>query len=643
MHFFRQVVFIARIESRFFVRYPKMLLATLAVALIPALYAVIYLSAVWDPAANTGALAVALVNLDEGVEYRGYVFNVGAEVISRLKKSHTFGFKDYTDEQQARLSVRQGKLAFALIIPRDFSSNAIPGAEAGGGKLVIHTSEGNSFESANLARHFASELGHEVNESLNERRWALVLSNATGSQRSVDRLRDGVDQLRSGAQELASGADQTATGARAATKGAGRLNDGVGQMTSGVRQLGTGLRTMEARRPPDADLTRLTTGAEALAAGHEELGRGLTELKAGSQRIKLGVETFKDETSSSFLVTNQLTEGVSQLASSVSQLDAGLAAAGDAQQKLTEGAGRLSMGVGSLTSGVRALGNGMRTMISKLPDEGQLDGLDEGAGELMAGTFAVSDGTQKIKAGAQHLTAGLNLLSASLPAAVPKPDGSAQGLANSVEPHVEVDAMVQNNGSGFAPNVIPGALWLGAAIAAFLINVRVLPRHAQSFSTPAQFLGKFCIPAIVVVAQALLVLLTVQCVLHMHIVQPAVFALTLVIASLTFLCIVFALTRAFGDAGKALAMIFLAVQLSSSGGIIPVELSGSVFVNISPWLPLTWVVRALKASMFGAYDGVWQQPLLLVTLAGAAAAALAASVGRWRYVRHTAMRPAIDL
>ena len=203
MHFFRQVVFIARIESRFFVRYPKMLLATLAVALIPALYAVIYLSAVWDPAANTGALAVALVNLDEGVEYRGYVFNVGAEVISRLKKSHTFGFKDYTDEQQARQNVRQGKLAFALIIPRDFSSNAIPGAEAGGGKLVIHTSEGNSFESANLARHFARELGHEVNESLNERRWALVLSNATGSQRSVERLRDGVDQLRNGAQELA--------------------------------------------------------------------------------------------------------------------------------------------------------------------------------------------------------------------------------------------------------------------------------------------------------------------------------------------------------------------------------------------------------------------------------------------------------
>ncbi len=196
MKFFLQILFIARIEWRFFSRFPKLLVATALVACIPALYTVIYLSSVWDPAANSGALPVGLVNLDEGVEYREHVFNVGWEVAERLRKRHLFGFQNLQDPELARRQVREGTLAFALIIPKDFSSNAVPGRETGGGKLVVFTSDGNNFESSRIAKLFAKELGHDVNETLNERRWKLVLSNAAGSQRSVERLREGVDQLR---------------------------------------------------------------------------------------------------------------------------------------------------------------------------------------------------------------------------------------------------------------------------------------------------------------------------------------------------------------------------------------------------------------------------------------------------------------
>ena len=113
-----------------------------------------------------------------------------AEACCFLK--NTFGFQDLHDPAEAKRLVREGALAFALIIPQDFSSNAIPGKEAGGGKLVIYTSEGNNYESARIAKVFAQELGHEVNETLNERRWKLVLSTSAGSQRSVEKLREGV-------------------------------------------------------------------------------------------------------------------------------------------------------------------------------------------------------------------------------------------------------------------------------------------------------------------------------------------------------------------------------------------------------------------------------------------------------------------
>ena len=42
--------------------------------------------------------------------------------------------------------------------------------------------------------------------------------------------------------------------------------------------------------------------------------------------------------------------------------------------------------------------------------------------------------------------------------------------------------------------------------------------------------------------------------------------ITLVLTSLTILMIIVALTRAFGDAGKAAALILLILQLSSAGG-----------------------------------------------------------------------------
>ena len=642
MNFYRQILFIARIEARFFVLYPRLLVAAAAVALIPAVYAIIYLSSVWDPAANTGALPVAVVNLDAAVTYREHVFNIGNEVVTRLKSIGTFGYQDFQDEALARQRVREGKLAFALIIPSDFSSNALPGAQAGAGKLVIFTSEGNNFETAALARRFAGDLGHAVNESLNERRWALVLTTAAGSERSVSRLRQGAEQLRKGAGELTDGATQNANGARALSGGARKLNDSVEQLTDGVKQLGAGLRTMDAKRPRNSDIERLRAGAEALATGHTELTRGIDELQTGGSRLYAGITAFRDETRESLFVPGSVADGLGKLTDGVTQLNTGLQQANDAQQKLSDGAKQVSTGVTTLSSGMRALSTGIRTAVIKMPEDTQLDTLAHGSEDLARSTGSLADGSQKLKSGALRLQAGIDLLARSLPGDIAPLDGSAQGLANSVEPVVEVHAAVANNGSGFASNVVPGALWLGAGIAAFLIHVRVLPRKAQTFSRPAQMIGKLLIPGVVVLLQAGLVLATLVFVLKIKVVSLGPLALTLAVAAITFLIIVYALTRAFGDAGKALAMVFLAVQLSSSGGILPVELSGGWYANISPWLPLTWVVQAIKACMFGAYDGAWLHPLGWVALAGLVVAGLACYVGRWRFVRTADVRPAVS-
>ena len=641
MNPFAQVALVVRLETIFYRRHPKLLLAALAVALIPALYVLIYLSSVWDPAAHTGALPVALVNLDRDVEYREQTFNLGREVTAKLRADRLFGYVDLDEAEAARRQVREGRLAFALIVPADFSSNAIPGADPGAGRLEIYTSEGNNYQSAALARRFADDLGHDINERLNERRWALVLRNAAGSQRSVDRLHAAVTQLRTGARDLAAGAKQTHAGADALRAGMSKFDEGIARQANGMRELGGGLRSLEAKQPATADLQRLKGGAEALVSGHAELGRGLAEVRAGSQRLGAGVRDFQDQAKSSFLLGGAA-DGAGQLAEGLSQLDAGLGAAIAGQRKLADGAGQVAEGVGALTTGAQAQGAALRGMVGALPADAQIEQLTSTSGKLAGGAGQLAEANRKLEAGSRQLAAGVDLLVAEMPDRLPGMEGSAEGLANSVRPHVEVVAAVPNNGSAYAPNIIPAALWLGAGIAAFLVHVRVMPREAREFSRLAQLLGKIAVPAGVVVLQALLVMLASLWVLRVEVGHLDGFALTLGISALTFLVIVFALTRAFGDAGKALSILFLAVQLSSSGGIIPVELSGGMYAELSPWLPLTWVVKAMKASMFGAFEQAWQAPLLLVAATGAIGALLASRVGSWRYVEQAAIRPSVD-
>ena len=89
-------------------------------------------------------------------------------------------------------------------------------------------------------------------------------------------------------------------------------------------------------------------------------------------------------------------------------------------------------------------------------------------------------------------------------------------------------------------------------------------------------------------------------------------------------------------------MLFLTLQLSAGGGVIPIELSGGLFQTVHAWLPFTWVIRAFRASLFGAYDQGWAFAMAIIVLAGAVSLLLATFVGRWRFVPDAQHRPGIE-
>ncbi|NBY71939.1 MAG: YhgE/Pip domain-containing protein [Betaproteobacteria bacterium] len=503
MKFLRQVLHIARYELAFVLRFPKMLIASLAVTLIPALFTILYLSSVWDPSANSRALPVGLVNLDQDVTYRNDVFNMGRDVVAELKERAQFGFMELDDEATARDQVRRGHLAFALIIPSDFSSNALPGAAPGAGKLTVFTSAGNSYESASLARQFDQELTQQVNEKLNERRWTLVLTEASGSQDRLTQLRTGMERLRDGALDLSAGGQTAATATAQLLEGTQKLQLGVDQSTEGFKKLGEAVRQMESQLPPADDLRSLNRGAAALAQGHKEYQTSLIQIRQGQQQLLSGVVGYQSEAASSFFTPARLNEGLDELVAGMTQLDTGLAASLEAHQKLSQGATQVSSGVTSLVFGIRDYRVGMRNLVARLPDEPTLDQLSQGSHEVTKGVERLQRGAEALSAAQKRLALGMELVVNVLPESPLTPlSDNPSGLAHSVDSVLEDEAPVLNHGSGFAPNIIPAALWLGAGIAAFLIHVRLQPRQAQVFHPVAQLMGKVTFPALIVLVQA---------------------------------------------------------------------------------------------------------------------------------------------
>ncbi len=606
---------IFRAELALFRRFPRMRAAVAGIAFVPALYALIYLSSVWDPASKAVDLPAAIVNQDRGFEYQGHQAQVGADLTATLLRKQTFGFREMGEPEAARRAVREGRLAFALLIPPDFSATAVPGSRAGAGQLVVYTSEGNNYSSAGFARRFAAELSHQVNETLNEQRWALVLQTAAGSQESVGRLREGLSQLRQGVTQLADGSQ--------------KYSQAADQLGGGFKQVGAGVRLMDSKRPADADLQALKNGSQALANGQRELGKGLEALQQGAGKLADGAGQLRTEGGKIPFYGSKVAQAAGELGAGAGQLGQGLGKAREANTQLATGATTLDGGVGRLTEGMRALGDGLHTLAERLPSDHQLDEFTQGG--------------QRLAQGAARLRAGVELIYSAVPASVARLEGSARGLANSVEPRVEVDAPVPNNGSAFAPNMVAVALWVGAVMLAYLFNMRTLMVEHGKVPRLGQALGKYAVPALMLQLQVLLMLATLIWLLDVPVRDLFTLALTLSAASLVFFAMVFALLRVFGEAGKLLAVLLLTLQLASGGGVLPIELSDGFFRAVHHWLPFTWVVQAFRASLFGAFDNAWGPAWLLVGLSGVVALGIATLVGRWKLVTLENYQPGIDV
>lgn len=661
----------ARCDFALLRRHPKFIAALCAALLVPMLYAGIYLSSMWDPASHTRALRVALVNEDSGADTQGKTVNLGAQLLQSLAADSTFSYDTLNSPDAAREAVRRGERAFAVLVPPTFSRDALGGSATGAARLTVYVSEGNNYTGAGFARRFAPELARKLNHALGEQRWNAVLQTAAGATENVAQLREGVAQLAAGARQLAEATARARQGSGPLDQGAAQLSQGSAQLaagldklaaasaqlTDGMKQAGGALRTMQGKLPSDADLKALKSGAQQLADGQKELGAGLRQLQQGAGQLREGTQKLGAESQKLPFGAAKVGEAARQLEGGATQLHGGLGQAVAASGKLEGGATQLAGGVGQLTDGMTQLSAGIGQLAAAMPSDAKLGeyqqgvaqaarggaDLSSGARQLQGGVHQLAAGLEPLAAGAQRLAEGLALLHGKLPQDMARLEGSAAGLAESIEPRIEVVAPVANQGSGFTPNFAPIALWVGATLTTFVFAYRWLPRPLAAQPRLAVVLGKLLLPGIVLLLQTLLLLAMLAFALHVEAVNWLHFSLTLFMTASVFLAILFMLVSVLGDAGRLVALILLVLQLASAGATIPVELTSPFFQAIHPFMPLTWVVRALRVAMFGAYEGQWLHAMGVIVAIDLACLLVAAALGRWRVVEEDQYQPLIEL
>lgn len=183
-------------------------------------------------------------------------------------------------------------------------------------------------------------------------------------------------------------------------------------------------------------------------------------------------------------------------------------------------------------------------------------------------------------------------------------------LAKAVSAPVKLDRHavypVDNFGSAMTPLYTTLALWIGALLV--MVTLKVTPSRRildQMGHVPAwqQFIGRFGVVALISLMQSTCVSVGNMVFLGVQTVNPFLYLLCYWVSGLVFAFIIYTLVVSFANFGKAISVFLLIIQVSGGGGSYPLQSLPTFVQELSPYLPVTHAVNAMRAAMFGVYNG----------------------------------------
>lgn len=655
-------------------------LTILALVMVPLLYGAVYLYANWDPYGNLDHLDAALVVEDTGATASdGTHLEAGTKVADSLVEGNVFHWIPVDSTDEADQGVSEGKYAFALKIPADFSANLVsPGSfdSASQAMLNVTTNDANNYLLSTIVDKLTTSVHNTVATEVGEETANQLLTGfGTIHTRMVQaadgatRVADGVAGLRDGAATLHEGTTGLNTGASNLYAGQLKLRDGANQLTDGAGQLSSGLSTLKdqtASLPIDSQT--LANGAAQVAAGNAQLNAKFQDAAAQLEAADQGLRNRVVESNTRLIAAGVLTQ--EQADSILADFDAVAASSpvaaaktriqADATQvqQLADGAESVSVGAAQLAAGTPALKEAVQQA------SGGADQLHTGAATLATGGQAALDGTASLAEGARKLDDGAARLAEGTATAadgsrsladeigkgagqVPNPDDAqktnlSRVMADPVAVSNVSQAKADSYGAGLAPFFLTLALWIGIFM---LVQVmRPITRRALASNAPSWKIAVGgWLPFLAVSAvQATLLTLVVNLALGLDPAHPVLMWLFMLAAAMAFSAIIQGIVALLGSPGKLVVLILLVLQLVSSGGTFPWQTTPQPLHVVHEILPMGYVVTGMRHLIYGA-DLSMIVPtvvgLLGYTVLGAAMSTLA--VRRNKYWTLKTLKPEI--
>lgn len=236
------------------------------------------------------------------------------------------------------------------------------------------------------------------------------------------------------------------------------------------------------------------------------------------------------------------------------------------------------------------------------------------------------------------------------------PSALAAQLAAPVQVEEDPVFPVQSFGAGMAPFYATLALWIGALLSSVLIRTTVRSRDGQKvgddeaenvvsdavddaqgdaasdeideptsdaqinaaqaddYTRVEKYFGRFATFASVGLVQSTLMVLGLQVYVGIDPAHRFLMLLAGWVISLVFMMIVFSFVFTFDNAGKAICVLLLVMQVSAAGGAYPLPLVPQWAQNISPWLPGTYAIDMLRSSIAGIYEADYWKLMFMLAL-----------------------------
>lgn len=283
---------------------------------VPSIYAVTFLSSLWDPYGQVKNLPVAIINKDKSVTYEGQKLAVGDDLEKELRKSKDMDFH-FPSEKEAKAGLKDGKYYTVITIPSDFSKDAttLLDKDPKQMKLDYETSSGHSFIAGKLSESGAKEISQQISKQVTKTYAKTIFAEMKKVGKGMNTAADANKQLADGTTQIKSGSDQLTSGLQTLSASTLQFNDGAQTLTQGLSQYVDGVAQA------DAGSQRLTAGLGQLNGQVPALVSGVGQLSNGSNQVTAGLGQLNSQVPALASGVNQLATGSEQLTNGVDQLN----------------------------------------------------------------------------------------------------------------------------------------------------------------------------------------------------------------------------------------------------------------------------------------------------------------------------------